>query len=308
MSKKKFALLEASTDCQQAAVAKAIATEPDWNACFICQDETDEPLICPAQKSNQVDKLSGYRSIAEQLFKFAEIDELPKNVANRLSGLDCNQLFEKLVAKEGKYHKKCKNRYDNFHYQRVCKKRKTAADSQAVFPPPPSTRARYSAENFRPKCFFCEKEDSEDNLTQAQTLGLDQRVRNAAITLCDEALLARLSEGDMIAVEAVYHKRCLAGLYNRVRQLQKRSVDEESENSIIEGVALGEVIDYINGCHASNNVPVFKLSDINTLFCQRLMEYGANEESISKVHSSRLKQKILTHIPALGEQRVETFC
>ena len=77
----------------------------------------------------------------------------------------------------------------------------------------------------------------------------------------------------MIAVEAVYHKRCLAGLYNRVRQLQKRSVDEESETSIIEGVALGEVIDYINGCHASNNVPVFKISDINTLFCQRLMEY-----------------------------------
>ena len=297
MSKKRFALLDATTDYQRATAARLEVIESDWSACFICQEGEDDQLVCPAQKSNQVDKLSGYRSIDE-------IGELPGSVSKRISNLNCDQLIEKLVANEGKYHKKCKNKYDNQHYQRVCKKRKHAAVSLPECPPPPSTRARYSAENFCPTCFFCDQKDLDDNLTKAQTLGLDKRVRDAAVSLRDEKLLARLSEGDLIAVEAVYHKTCLAALYNRVRNLNGSTSGEESEQSIIEGVALAEVLEYIKSSYeGSSDIPVFMLRDIKSLFCQRLIHYGANEENVSKVHSSRLKQKILSHIPGLGEHK-----
>ena len=42
------------------------------------------------------------------------------------------------------------------------------------------------------------------------TLKLDKRVRDAATKLLDEKLIARLSEGDLVATEACYHKTCLA--------------------------------------------------------------------------------------------------
>ncbi len=80
----------------------------------------------------------------------------------------------------------------------------------------------------------------------------------------------------MIAVEAVYHKTCLASLYNRVRQLERPISGEESDQSIIEGIVLAEVIDYINSRYeASSKTPVFKLSDIKALFCHNwsVMEY-----------------------------------
>ena len=53
---------------------------------------------------------------------------------------------------------------------------------------------------------------TDENLTQAQTLSLDRRVRDAAIQLQDDKLLAKLSAGDMIAIGAVYHKTCLETL------------------------------------------------------------------------------------------------
>ena len=86
--------------------------------------------------------------------------------------------------------------------------------------------------------FFCDKEDSTENLTKAQTFKLDRKVRDAANQLCDEMLLAKLSEGDMIAIEALYHKSCLSALYNRVRDLQTTKPKADSENAIIEGMVL----------------------------------------------------------------------
>ncbi len=79
--------------------------------------------------------------------------------------------------------------------------------------------------------FFCDKEETKESLTQAQTLGLDKRVRDAATQLQDEKILAKLSAGDMIAVEAVYHKTCLAALYNRIKHITTTCPEEKSELS-----------------------------------------------------------------------------
>ena len=94
----------------------------------------------------------------------------------------------------------------SYHYERARKRRKVA-DHECLPKGGQSgvtrgTRSRFSAEKLRPCCFFFKK---------------DGRVRDAALLLSDEKLLAKLSEGDLVAIEAKYHKSCLASLYNRVR-------------------------------------------------------------------------------------------
>ena len=67
-------------------------------------------------------------------------------------------------------------------------------------------------------------------------------MRECAFLLKDNNLIAKLSAGDLIAIEAKYHAKCLVGLYNRARQsnspTKKRAVksqvdlDEPLENSL----------------------------------------------------------------------------
>jgi len=68
----------------------------------------------------------------------------------------------------------------------------------------------------RDKCFFCDQaEDETHALHKAQTFLLNKKVTQCATDLKDTKLLAKLSEGDMIALDATYHATCLASLYNR---------------------------------------------------------------------------------------------
>lgn len=71
-------------------------------------------------------------------------------------------------------------------------------------------------------CFFCDKEGSaksdNDRLRQVRTFIVDARICQCAALLQDANLLAKLSDGDMIATEAQYHSRCLVSLYNRAER------------------------------------------------------------------------------------------
>jgi len=60
-------------------------------------------------------------------------------------------------------------------------------------------------------CFFCDKPKTEDcgKLHQATTFDLDARVHSCVHTLHDSAVIAKLSNGDMITIEARYHSGCL---------------------------------------------------------------------------------------------------
>ena len=53
--------------------------------------------------------------------------------------------------------------------------------------------------------FFCD--DTIGNLTKVETVYLDSYVRQIAEVLRDTKLLAKLSGGDMVAIDAQYHLR-----------------------------------------------------------------------------------------------------
>ena len=46
-------------------------------------------------------------------------------------------------------------------------------------------------------------------LAPVSNLSSDKKVKTIAIELADHKLFAKLSEGDMVATEAVYHLKCL---------------------------------------------------------------------------------------------------
>ena len=51
---------------------------------------------------------------------------------------------------------------------------------------------------------------------QCQTLVLHNKVKTIAIELADHRLFVKLSKGDMVATEVVYHLKCLNELYLEV--------------------------------------------------------------------------------------------
>ena len=62
-------------------------------------------------------------------------------------------------------------------------------------------------------CFFCVKKDGPKNLRKCQRLELHNCVKNAAQNLNNFNLLAKLSEGHMVASDAKHHLNCLTSLY-----------------------------------------------------------------------------------------------
>jgi len=91
-----------------------------------------------------------------------------------------------------------------------------------------------------------------------------------ALELNDTSLLAKLSSGDMIAMDAVYHKQCLTGFFNRYgsSMRQKKAITGENRLSF-EAIALAEFISYIEEKRETED-SLIKLSDLVNLYKSRL--------------------------------------
>ena len=133
----------------------------------------------------------------------------------------------------------------------------------------------------QPVCFFCD--DATGNLNKAATISLDTRVRQIATELRDTKLLAKLSAGDMIAIDSQYHLKCLATFYSRGRS-QKRCSNETPHQINAESFALAEVVSYIEeyGQLGGDLNHVFKLPDIKKLYCDFLQKFGG--DSTAYIH------------------------
>ena len=104
-------------------------------------------------------------------------------------------------------------------------------------------------------------------------MSLDSRVRQIAGELRDtKLLLAKLSGGDMVAIDAQYHSRCLAAFYGRGRSRKRRS-NEVPHHINAESLAFAEVVSYIKKYgQIGGYLNVFKLSDIKKLYCDFLQK------------------------------------
>lgn len=106
--------------------------------------------------------------------------------------------------------------------------------------PPCAINARHSV---LPACLFCD--DFQGDLHKAETFGLDTKVRQMAIDLWDTKLVEKLSAGDMVAIDSVYHKNCLTTFYNHHWSLVRRRRSNNTRDMNPEALALAKVVSYI---------------------------------------------------------------
>ncbi len=149
------------------------------------------------------------------------------------------------------------------------------------------------------QCFFCGKPaKASESLHHASTFGLDGRVRQCALQLQDQSLLAKLSVGDLIALEAKYHVQCLVSLYNNRARQTKGSDEKEDNCTTNQGIALAELVAYIEDARADNEVvPIFKLADLSRMYSTRVEQLGTCLHG--RVNSTNLKDRILAYFPDL---------
>ena len=77
-----------------------------------------------------------------------------------------------------------------------------------------SARAMNVDQKHLPTCFFCDETIGEMRTAATMhKLHIDASIREKA-NMKDTTLLSKLSAGDMIAIDAVYHKNCLTSFYN----------------------------------------------------------------------------------------------
>ena len=129
-------------------------------------------------------------------------------------------------------------------------------------------------------------------------------MKTCAQLLEDTELLAKLSVGDMVSLEAKYHTKCLVGLYNRARRAKAKSgLKSTGEEDIMSRIAFAELVMYIEETRYSDEdqAPVFKLSDLAQLYVSRMEQLGVKVDT--RVHTTRLKQRLLAQFTNMKAQK-----
>ena len=261
----------------------------DWAKCALCQNVTDEALLCPAESKRQ-DSGAGYCTMGNNLLAFDALQALPFDL-KRLMTPNC-ELQESLSRQKAKWHKSCSLKFCKLKLQRAQKRKAKEPDE--------SENAKYlrpksEHDDEERKCFFCDTKGSPKNvLHNVETLGVDAKIRHCAHQLQDMDILAKLSAGDLVALEACYHASCLV-LF--CRKAAKTQSNDDENSDILHGIAFAELVEYIEEKKVtSQSPPVFRLSKLCELYKAKLEEIGLE---VSRVHSTRLKERLLQHFPDL---------
>ena len=157
-----------------------------------------------------------------------------------------------------------------------------------------SSVGRYNSQTL---CFFCDDYDSSSNLHCASTLNVDKKVRDCAVLLNDRKRIAKLSAGDLIAIEAKYHVKCFVRLYNRARPFKQHDSKPADDTPMdVEELAFAELIVYIDKCLEVEEPAILLLSDLVSYYTSKLqelvVEYG-------KVNATWLEERVLAPFPDL---------
>ena len=265
----------------------------DWTHCVICQEKNNEPLQCPAN-SKHSDVGAGYKTLACNIQKLANLGYMPVeiNISRLDEGDGIEETFSRCTAR---WHRSCYALFNSTKFRRA-EKRHSSQHGESIGEKFTRSNVSGADEN---TCFLCEEIGSKP-LHSVSTLGLDARVRDCASVLEDEKLLVYLSGGDLIAVEAKYHAHCLSLLYRKAQHAKDEVVGEVSDKPHrLDGIALAELVSYIDDSCTSDTtkLPVFKLADLARMYQSCRQQLSTNSET--RVNTSRLKERILMHVPEL---------
>ena len=213
---------------------------------------------------------------------------------------DCSGVENILLKNKAAWHKSCRDKVNSTILKRA-QKRSSQEDttSDSSVKTRRTSLGDETAGEIESKCFFCNDVGGTAGLHQASTLEIDQSVRECAIKLKDNELLAKLSDGDVVAIEAKHHVKCLVALYNKVRKLETAVPSESSKEKSLHGIAFAALVSYLEEFREDReSVAVFKLADLAKMYTAKLRELGLS--SSNKINTTRLKERILGVFPDLG--------
>ena len=122
------------------------------------------------------------------------------------------------------------------------------------------------------------------------------------MTLQDFDLLAKLNEGDMIAQDAMNHPLCLLAFYKKAKYVNDNSIPIVDEEKDLHGMVLADLGAFVQQekDRLGGNC-VFKMENLAALYKKRFEDLiGVLPE---RVHSTRLKLRLLAHIDGLTESK-----
>lgn len=253
----------------------------DWSLCAICQKKSPESLKCPLDSLQEGTGLKAYENFLKNVAKFRECEDMPVQLK---FASDVNPSV--FVDNRAAWHKQCHLKFSNSKLGRVLVKKRKADDDECKVDQRKSKRKLED----NTLCIFCGL--SGEDLHHVTTLGVHDNVKKMATELQDTDLLAKLAAGDMIAIEAKYHRKCMLSLRHRYRSLIRKSTSDESTKveEIAEARAFTELISYM-ASSSEIGVHIFKLSELHKLYVQRLCDLGFDKT----VNKTRLKNKIVSH-------------
>ena len=151
-------------------------------------------------------------------------------------------------------------------------------------------------------CFFAYKPLPDEKLEKREpaTRKIDPKVRECAKALQDIALLAKLSAGDLVALEAKYHAKCLVALYTKAERAESvnKASGSSRHESMCHAIALADIVSYMEDCKYDQSViPVFPMPEIVNMHSDRLKQLGIDH--LSTIHSTKLKDTILANVTDL---------
>ena len=153
---------------------------------------------------------------------------------------DKANLVEAFQENDAVFHKSC---IAEFNKQKLSRKRKhqetfddeeeRSSNKENIRPLEICNRTSRSTEpkNDLKTVFFCGANDRKQKLHQCLTLEVHQKVKRIAKELGDTNILSRLCEGDMVALGARYHLKCLAGFYNQYRSHERIECENSDDDA-----------------------------------------------------------------------------
>ena len=146
-------------------------------------------------------------------------------------------------------------------------------------------------------CIFCGKVSSE-KLHEYSTRNTEILLRAMANDMQDNALLTKISGGDLVAIEAKYHFSCLSENRNRHRSyLCKKSKEVDTDYERVKARAFVEAVSYVEVA-IKDELYMFKVKELRCLYQKRLKEFCYDVE----INKSKFKESILNYFESSGIQ------
>jgi len=139
-----------------------------------------------------------YQNFIQVVEEFRELEPLPVNLKVDFRGEDAAGL---LLRNKAKWHKSCHLKFAYSKLMRVQEQKGRNCEHPSTDDQRKSKR-RASGIPDEEACIFCSQPSGK--LHQCATMGLDNDLRKMATDLEDTSLLARISGGDLVAIEVFW--------------------------------------------------------------------------------------------------------